>query len=536
LEEWTKKELAQECISLGVDSNGNKEVLIQRIKEAWLTKGKMNLNTEKRQPGIDTNSSKNIELPSGVGSTVSKKAKLDIPINTFNAEVGSKAIKEETNNIESLSQDELILICQKMGLPCHGSKIVLVQRIKEAVKENDNNKRQSITPKRKSASSNVKNQLTPQEKRRKRINYLEMHTGKVSPPNVDKHKSVAGPNIEDTLISDSKTMTAVEGVKSRNETNLSSQLKSPGSGSQNASKKVLKKYKQHGIVKRLDAAPILSSRHKRSLKNVDKDCLKKVIKITNNTVKNKMDPSDLKKKLQLVEKAGTQQNSMLNVVKLTEGKVKTTEDSLKKPVIGPNQDKNLDTNVTERVKSTILKVDKVIKTDAKAQEKVKDQGQKNKRESSEGLPASKKFKKSDKKYSDSKDINRMLNVKIANKPTGLGATSKPESNIKSKTVTSKKLGIKKFDKSSKTKEKLGIVLKDQNKEKSDLPKKKQSDQGKKVMKGEVQEKDVIKKTNLQKPQNNENKSLKQKPSSVSSTKRKSTDSLKELKSKKIKKT
>merc|ERR1712112_258968 len=204
------------------------------------------------------------------------------------------------------------------------------------------------------------------------------------------------------------------------------------------------------------------------------------------------DPSDLKKKLQLVEKAGTQQNSMLNVVKLTEGKVKTTEDSLKKPVIGPNQDKNLDTNVTERVKSTILKVDKVIKTDAKAQEKVKDQGQKTKRESSEGLPASKKLKKSDKKYSDSKDINRMLNVKIANKPTGLGATSKPESNIKSNTVTSKKLGIKKFDKSSKTKEKLGIVLKDQNKEKSDLPKNKQSDQGKKVMKGEVQEKNVIK--------------------------------------------
>merc|ERR1712025_1026928 len=122
------------------------------------------------------------------------------------------------------------------------------------------------------------------------------------------------------------------------------------------------------------------------------------------------------------------------------------------------------------------------------------------------------------------------------KPTGLGTTSKPEPNIKSKTVTSKKLGIKKFDKSSKTKEKLGIVLKDQNKEKSDLPKKKQSDQGKKVMKGEVQEKNVIKKTNLQKPQNNENKSLKQKPSSVSSTKRKSTDSLKELKSKKIKKT
>merc|ERR1711892_548229 len=34
LEDWTKKELMEECIALGLSDKGNKAVLIERIKEA----------------------------------------------------------------------------------------------------------------------------------------------------------------------------------------------------------------------------------------------------------------------------------------------------------------------------------------------------------------------------------------------------------------------------------------------------------------------------------------------------------------------
>merc|ERR1719516_752593 len=38
IEDWTKKELVEECKSLGISDKGNKVALIERIKEAWASK------------------------------------------------------------------------------------------------------------------------------------------------------------------------------------------------------------------------------------------------------------------------------------------------------------------------------------------------------------------------------------------------------------------------------------------------------------------------------------------------------------------
>ena len=67
-----------------------------------------------------------------------------------------------------------------------------------------------------SNSFNVIHRLTPQREQSNRVDYLIWHTGEVGPPYIAKNKSVAGPNIKDKLISNPKTMTAVENVKSEN--------------------------------------------------------------------------------------------------------------------------------------------------------------------------------------------------------------------------------------------------------------------------------------------------------------------------------
>ena len=119
--------------------------------------------------------------------------------------------------------------------------------------------------------------------------------------------------------------------------------------------------------------------------------------------------------------ASTQYTSMVNVVKLTNGKLPPTRDSLEMRVIEPSQVNNLVTNVTDRVLSTILRADKVIKTNPKAQGQATNHGQETK--SSKGLPPSKILKKSNNKSSYSKINNYGMNVITINKPTGVRGES-----------------------------------------------------------------------------------------------------------------
>merc|ERR1712106_1316258 len=55
IEDWTKKELMEECKNLKIDEIGNKNDLIERIKEIWISKGILKRTTKSEENVIKNN-------------------------------------------------------------------------------------------------------------------------------------------------------------------------------------------------------------------------------------------------------------------------------------------------------------------------------------------------------------------------------------------------------------------------------------------------------------------------------------------------
>jgi len=593
LEDWSKKELIEECITIGVDSNGNKDILIQRIRAVWLESGRVGLG---KSCSVQSSQIEDSGMPLEVGSTVNKKARYDAASNVFKTNPVTSLSRDNVDNIDLLSQEALVTKCKEMGLPSHGNISTLLQRLKESVKENDE-KKQIFSPKRKSDNYNLidSNKMTPQEKRRKRVNYLEMHTGKISPPGVERDRSVTDISELEGDQSVPNLMSIIESADNKTEESVSprSVFKTQQlTGNQNASKKVLKKYRHQvsGIVKRLDVAPILSSRHKRRGRNESTDSLRKVMKNKNKPLKNKMDILESKKKISADQRednklsntsssSNYEKNDLSEKVKgkSDEGKLKYENINVPKQLVlefASQVKKSPITKVIEKVKhketnspklNKIIKLEpkkddneelskkkkrdksiegvphketnspklnKIIKLDPKKDDNEELSKKKKRDKSIEGIPASKKAKKSEDTNSGSKEDNKSVS-KPADKV--LETSKKSVTNVKSSVVTSKKHGLKKFDLKNKTKENLNLKSKESTKAKDEQVKNSQSDKEKKHKANIKPTPQVNKQTVKMKSVKEEPAKNKVKPASLSSKKRKSTDSQKSLKAKKIKK-
>merc|ERR1711892_1235639 len=105
IEDWTKKELMEECTNLKIDETGNKNDLIERIKQIWISKGILK-RTTKSEESIRTNN--------------------DEPVTT---EISKS--DDEDGPIEDWTKKELMEECEHLKIDETGNKNDLIERIKE---------------------------------------------------------------------------------------------------------------------------------------------------------------------------------------------------------------------------------------------------------------------------------------------------------------------------------------------------------------------------------------------------------------------
>merc|ERR1711892_790625 len=105
IEDWTKKELIEECKNLKIDETGNKNNLIDRIKEIWISKGILKRTTKSEENVIKNNDET-------VPTEISKS-------------------DDEDGPIEDWTKKELMEECKNLKIDESGNKNDLIERIKE---------------------------------------------------------------------------------------------------------------------------------------------------------------------------------------------------------------------------------------------------------------------------------------------------------------------------------------------------------------------------------------------------------------------
>merc|ERR1711892_265688 len=103
--DWTKKELMKEGKNLKIDESGNKNDLIERIKEIWIAKGILKRTTKSEENVIKNNDE------------------------TVPAEISKS--DDEDGPIEDWTKKELMEECKNLKIDESGNKNDLIERIKE---------------------------------------------------------------------------------------------------------------------------------------------------------------------------------------------------------------------------------------------------------------------------------------------------------------------------------------------------------------------------------------------------------------------
>merc|ERR1711892_579940 len=147
VEDWSKKELMDECNRLEISNKGNKNALIERIKEAWANK-KLAIIEEVAVEKVDeTEEAVEESLPAEPASEEiieetlpeteivedSQVEKMEDDADTDK----SKLPEEEDGLLEDWTKKEVAEECKTLGLSDKGNKASLIERIKEARAKNE---------------------------------------------------------------------------------------------------------------------------------------------------------------------------------------------------------------------------------------------------------------------------------------------------------------------------------------------------------------------------------------------------------------
>merc|ERR1711892_659351 len=142
VEDWTKKELMDECNSLEISNKGNKNALIERIKEAWENK-KLAIIEEVAVEKVDeTEEAVEESLPAEPAAeeiTEETLPETDIVQKSEVEKMGedadtdkSELPEEEDGPLEDWTKKEMGEECKTLGLSDKGNKASLIERIEEA--------------------------------------------------------------------------------------------------------------------------------------------------------------------------------------------------------------------------------------------------------------------------------------------------------------------------------------------------------------------------------------------------------------------
>merc|ERR1712123_499707 len=142
IEDWTKKELMDECNSLEISNKGNKNALIERIKEAWANKKPAIIEEVAVEKVDETEEAVEESLPAEPAAEEiteetlpeteivqkSEVEKMDDDADTDKSELP----EEEDGPLEDWTKKELAEECKTLGLSDKGNKASLIERIEEA--------------------------------------------------------------------------------------------------------------------------------------------------------------------------------------------------------------------------------------------------------------------------------------------------------------------------------------------------------------------------------------------------------------------
>merc|ERR1712123_260926 len=121
-----KKELAEECKTLGISDKGNKAALIERIKETWAAKKEEVPVVEAEEiPVIEAEEATEIETSEPV---VEESAPVEAEVTE--TEATEPATEEEDAPVEDWTKKELAEECKTLGISDKGNKAALIERIK----------------------------------------------------------------------------------------------------------------------------------------------------------------------------------------------------------------------------------------------------------------------------------------------------------------------------------------------------------------------------------------------------------------------
>merc|ERR1711892_839033 len=143
LQDWTKKELAEECKTLGLSDKGNKASLIERIEEARAkskTETVVEPETIEDKPVEDVTAEETEEGASTEISVEAEEAVVSEPVIGESTPVEAEASEteaakpeeeEEDAPIEEWTKKELVEECKNLGISDKGNKAALIEIIKE---------------------------------------------------------------------------------------------------------------------------------------------------------------------------------------------------------------------------------------------------------------------------------------------------------------------------------------------------------------------------------------------------------------------
>merc|ERR1711892_907480 len=132
LEDWTKKELMEECKVLGLSDKGNKAALIERIKEAKpaaAVEETPEAPAAEEEPAAVEVAVAEEEAPVAEETLVVEEAPA---VEAAVEEAPAAEVEEEDAPLEDWTKKELMEECKVLGLSDKGNKAALIERIKEA--------------------------------------------------------------------------------------------------------------------------------------------------------------------------------------------------------------------------------------------------------------------------------------------------------------------------------------------------------------------------------------------------------------------
>merc|ERR1711892_645502 len=148
VEDWTKKELMDECNSLEISNKGNKNALIERIKEAWANKKPAIIEevavekvdeievavepeTIEDKPVDDECTPVVADDSEAVISEPAVEESAPVEAEATESEAAKPEEEEEDAPIEEWTKKELVEECKNLGISDKGNKAALIEIIKE---------------------------------------------------------------------------------------------------------------------------------------------------------------------------------------------------------------------------------------------------------------------------------------------------------------------------------------------------------------------------------------------------------------------